>query len=93
MLKQFTDLRGAWKERGGWCFLGGLIPQFLLHQHSKRIQSKQYNQLKESAENNDSLAMLQIDFVVNYSKICWGKIQSAHWKRKQITLLTSVLQE
>ena len=27
MLEQFVDLRGAWKERGEWCFLGGLIPQ------------------------------------------------------------------
>ena len=25
---QFSDLKGAWQKRMGWCFLGGLIPQY-----------------------------------------------------------------
>ena len=31
-LEQFADVRGAWQERGGWCFWrgGGLIPQCTL---------------------------------------------------------------
>ena len=31
-LRKFAVLRGAWQERGetGWCFWGGLIPQYTL---------------------------------------------------------------
>ena len=29
-LGHYADLRGAWRRRRGWCFLGGLIPQCTL---------------------------------------------------------------
>ena len=34
--------------------------------------------------------MFEIDFAENYSTIWQYKIQSAHWKKKQITLLTGM---
>ena len=68
-----------------------MLPSFLLHHYIKRCQSKAYNELREKrVQCDDSLAMLQIDFAENYSTIWQDEIQSAHWKKKQVTLLTSV---
>ena len=68
-----------------------MLQSFLLHHYIKRCLSKAYNELREKrVQCHDSLDMLQIDFAENYSTIWQDEIQSEHWKKKQVTLLTSV---
>jgi len=44
--------------------------------------------LKEESLSKKNTAMLQIDFAENYSTLWQDEIQSAHWKKSQITLMT-----
>ena len=70
------------------CFVS-MIPSFLQHHHIKRCQSTAYNQLKEKVQGDSTIGMFQMDFAENYNTLWQDEIQSAPWKKKQITLLTS----
>ena len=67
------------------------MPSFLLHHYIKRYQAKIYNQLLEEVKSGSECAIMQMDFAENYTTMWQDEIQSAHWKKRQITLLTSVL--
>ena len=66
------------------------LPTFLHHHYIKRTQSQVYVELSKRVKKDDSLAMIQMDFAGNYSTMWQDEVQSAHWTKKQVTLLTSV---
>ena len=67
-----------------------LLPNFVTHHYIKRSQSISFNTMKEELETTTDTGMLQIDFAENYSTMWQDEIQSAHWNKTQITVLTSV---
>lgn len=65
--------------------------KFLGYCYIKRVQSKQYEQDKQLALLQSSdIAVLQMDFVENYTCTAQDEIQSAHWNQNQVTLFTTV---
>lgn len=45
----------------------------------------------ESTDNQNSMALLQIDFSENYTCLQQDEIQSAHWHQHQVSLFTALL--
>ncbi|CAB4014894.1 Hypothetical predicted protein [Paramuricea clavata] len=72
-----------------------IIPQFMAHCFTKRMQAEAYNKERKDAEaDSESLsnaAFLQVDFSENYTCVSQDEIQSAHWKQSQVSLFTAAL--
>ncbi|CAB3977243.1 Hypothetical predicted protein [Paramuricea clavata] len=72
-----------------------IIPQFMAHCFTKRMQAEAYNKEQKDAEaDSESLsnaAFLQVDFSENYTCVSQDEIQSAHWKQSQVSLFTAAL--
>ena len=66
------------------------LPSFTTHYFVKQQQSKHYTELKEQLPSNLSTGVLQIDFAENYTTQWQDEVQSAHWCKIQITLMTAV---
>ena len=66
------------------------LPTFNLHHYIKGCQSKHYNQMKTELPSKNNTAMMQIDFAENFSTFWQDEIQSAHWKKTQVTVFTCV---
>ncbi|CAB3988658.1 Hypothetical predicted protein [Paramuricea clavata] len=64
-----------------------IIPHFMAHCFTKRMQAEAYNKERKDAEaDSESLsnaAFLQVDFSENYTCVSQDEIQSAHWKQSQ----------
>ena len=72
-----------------------LIPQFMAHCFTKRMQAEAYNKEREDAgsdsADNSTAALLQVYFSENYTCVSQDEIQSAHWKQQQVSLFTAAL--
>ena len=67
------------------------LPSFLKHCYIKRSQSASYEKDKEHSLNSDGYATLQMDFAENYGCVWQDEVQSAHWCKNQVTILTAVM--
>ena len=67
-----------------------MLPVFNTHHFIKGKQSKHYLATKAGLCDNPSTSMIQIDFAENYSTFWQDEIQSAHWNKTQVTILTAV---
>lgn len=67
-----------------------MIPFFTQHHFIKQKQANRYKDLKERLPSNLSTGILQIDFAENYTTQWQDEVQSAHWCKTQITLMTAV---
>ena len=65
-------------------------PSFILHYFIKQKQANAYEDHKSQVQINSEIAVLQINFVENFSTLWQDEVQSAHWNKKQITVFTSV---
>lgn len=69
-----------------------MTPAFKEHSYVKRNQAQSYNN-----DRSDSLspgcifALLQVDFAENYTCVSQDEIQSYHWVKPQVSLLTASL--
>ena len=73
-------------------YICSITPQFMEHCYIKRQQAARYTKEREAAmstPNDESKALLQVDYSENYSCSYQDEIQSAHWK--QATLFTAAL--
>lgn len=61
-----------------------IYPQFLRHSYTKREQANAFNIDRKSAEENDDVAVLQIDFAENYKCEAQNEIQPANYNQKQV---------
>lgn len=53
------------------------------------IKATQYSYFQETKNNiGDEEVVLQVDFDENYSAVSQDEIQSAHWRREQISMFT-----
>ena len=59
------------------------LPKFLIHSFVKREQSKIFDEIKADAKNNETVAVLQVDFAKNFAAVWQDEVQSAHWHQKQ----------
>jgi hypothetical protein len=66
-----------------------VLPSFTTH-HLKQQQAKRYQELKESLPSNLETGMLQIDFAENYTTQWQDEVQSAHWCKTQVAIMTAV---
>jgi len=74
-------------------YICSITPQFMEHCYIKRQQAARYTKEREAAmstPNDESKALLQVDYSENYSCSYQDEIQSAHWKQ-QVTLFTAAL--
>ena len=97
MLKKKMDIEILWKKlwkeelpKNSYQCVVQKLPTFLHHHYNKCTQSQVYGELSKRVKKDDSLAMIQMDFAENYSTMWQDEVQSTHWTKKQITLLTSV---
>ena len=70
-----------------------MIPQFIMHTHTKREQSAAYQKLRQAAESasadyDESRALLQVDWSENYTCIEQNEVQSGHWAHQSVSLYT-----
>ena len=68
-----------------------IIPQFMAHCITKRMQAETYNKEGNEAESPSNAAFLQVDFSENYTCVSQDEIQSAHWKQSEVSLFTAAL--
>ena len=64
------------------------LPKFLRHVFIKHKQSKSFESIKNSLKEDDTHALIQVDFSENYTAEYQDEVQSAHWHQTQITLFT-----
>ena len=67
-----------------------MLPTFNWHHFIKGKQAAHYNEMKTHLNDNVNIAMMQIDFSENFTTIWQDEIQSAHWSKTQVTILTAV---
>lgn len=63
-----------------------ILPQFIHHVHTKRIQSMAYEEDKK--HSSSSSIVIQTDFAENFNCINQDEIQSAYWGHRQVSLFT-----
>ena len=71
-----------------------ILPEFLQHCCTKRSQAESYQKEREAVGGDafdESFAMVQVDFSENYTCMFQDEIQSAHWKKGQVSLFTVAL--
>ena len=70
-----------------------LLPQFLEHCFVKTAQSEQYQIEKDCIAEplNKAESLIQVDFSKNYTCIFQDEVQSAHWSKKEVSLLTAAI--
>ena len=70
-----------------------LLPQFLEHCFVKTAQSEQYQIEKDCIAEplNKAESLIQVDFSENYTCIFQDEVQSAHWSKKEVSLLTAAI--
>ena len=70
-----------------------LLPQFLEHCFVKRAQFEQYQIERNCIAEllNKAEALIQVNFSKNYTCMFRDEVQSAHWSKKDIGLLTSAI--
>ena len=70
-----------------------LLPQFLEHCFVKRAQSEQY-QIERNCiaePSNKAEALIQLNFSKNYTWMFQDEVQSVHWSKKEVSLLTAAI--
>ena len=68
------------------------LSRFTWHVFIKRKQARSYEEDKELAELADGdSCVVQMDFAENYTVTFQDEIQSAHWKQRQITVYTVMI--
>lgn len=71
-----------------------ILPHFLEHCFFKREQAASCNAQKVKAMSEDQdneVALLQVDFSENYTCVHQDEIQSAHWRQRQVSLFTAAI--
>ena len=67
------------------------LPQFLWHAFLKNEQATAYEEHKAAALHMEStFPLLQMDFAENYTTVFQDETQSAHWRKRQISIYTAM---
>ncbi|KAI6647814.1 hypothetical protein LOD99_8529 [Oopsacas minuta] len=67
-----------------------MLPTFNWHHFIKGKQAAHYNYMKVHLSDKLNIAMMQIVFSGNFNTTWQDEIQSAHWSKTQVTILTAV---
>lgn len=71
--------------------LSRLLPYFKKHSYVNRVQKKYFRTTRANLSNDDSIAVIQVDFAENFSIRKQDEIQSAYFLNEQISVFTIVV--
>ncbi len=72
-------------------YIVDLASHFYRHHYINKVQLEAYQRCVSNVKNDNSAAVIQIDFAENYKCVFQDEAANAHWNQSQVSLFTAAI--